>query len=80
MKRRPTYTSHDVEFTLAKLQQQVDRIPTPRARRGAVLGIRLQILRNSIRVAPGLTASARAVLLEQVDELAANLEALKGGA
>lgn len=59
-----------VAFRLARLQRRLDRLP-PELRTREVWRIRLQILRNSIRVAAGTTTPARAVLLEQVDELAA---------
>ena len=58
------------QFKLARLNRQLDELD-PVTRQREVIRIRLQILWNSIRVAPGLTAPARAVLLEQIVDLGA---------
>jgi hypothetical protein len=58
-----------VEFRLARLQREIDRLE-PEARHREVLRIRLQILRNAIGLVKRLTAPARAAFLEWLDDLA----------
>ena len=48
-----------VQFTLARLSRQLDRLD-PETRQREIVRIRLQILRNAIRLVAGLAASARA--------------------
>lgn len=69
-----------VEFVLARVRRELDCLD-PETRQREIVRIRLQILRNALRLVGGLSVEARAVLLEQVDDLAACVNVrLAGGA
>ena len=67
-----------VEFKLRRIQRELDHLD-PQTRQHEVVRIRLQILRNAISLVR-VDEPARAVLLEQVDDLAISCEVqLSGG-